>query len=207
MSICLKVTGETLSSSHTHSRCMHICAYLCLCVQQQWLVSDKATDGSVSICVFVNAQMGVCVCVLCLKQCSEVLGDLSGGVEVASLWQCDRAGLSLPVMDEHSQGEHLSFLSFLFPLHPTCPLFHWDLPCVAHLLWLFLTQCVWVMISCFLVFATMFWIFVLHCFCRAAVCTIKRQCCHQVTAERINSLEKRKLALRPIVWLLHYQLH
>lgn len=38
-----------------------------------------------------------------------------GAVEVASPWQCDRAGLSLPVMDEHSQGEHLSFLSFFSP--------------------------------------------------------------------------------------------
>lgn len=57
----------------------------------------------------------VSVCIFCAKQCSEELGDLSGGVEVATLWQCDRAGLSLPVMDEHSQGEHLSFLSSLSP--------------------------------------------------------------------------------------------
>lgn len=78
--------------------------------RRHWLVSDGATDGSVV--VFVNAQIQ-CVRFWCLKRCSEVLGDLSGAVEVASLWQCDRAGLSLPVMDEHSQGEHLSFLSFL----------------------------------------------------------------------------------------------
>lgn len=86
--------------------------------------------------------MHECVCE-CLKQCSELLGDLSGGVEVASLWQCDRAGLSLPVMDEHSQGEPLLlwlsfFLAFLlsshmssFPLRPeaygTSPLVVFDL--------------------------------------------------------------------------------
>lgn len=121
--------------------------------QQQWLVSDRATDGSVPICVFVNAQM--CV-YLCLKQCSEVLGDLSGGVEVASLWQCDRAGLSLSVMDEHSQGEHLSFLSFLFPFHPTCPLFHWDWggvwPISFGCFWP--SECEW-LFPVFLVFAVM----------------------------------------------------
>lgn len=34
--------------------------------------------------VFENAQT-LRVCILYLKQCNEVLGDLSGGVEVASL--------------------------------------------------------------------------------------------------------------------------
>lgn len=52
------------------------------------------------------------------------------------------------------------------PLHPTCPLFHWDLPRVAHLLWLFLTQCVWVMISCLFFFTL---------FCTAATCNLKTQ--------------------------------
>lgn len=136
-----------------YSRCMHICAYLC-----QWLVSDRATDGS--ICVFQNAQMQ-CVCILCLKQCSEVLGDLSGGVEVASLWQCDRAGLSLPVMDEHSQGEHLSFLSFLFPIIPrvlfstkTCHVWPISFGC-------FWASVVWVMTSRF-VFFPCFCYFILY---------------------------------------------
>lgn len=84
MSFSLNVTAETLPSSHTYSKHIHICVYLLSVCQQQWLVSDRATDGSVSICIFVNARM-VCVYILCLKQCSEVLGDLLGGVEVASL--------------------------------------------------------------------------------------------------------------------------
>lgn len=121
----------------THVQFAYQRSFVSVWQQQQWLVSDGATDGSVV--VFCKCTNAVCVLFLCSKRCSEVLGDLSGAVEVASPWQCDRADLSLPVMDEHSQGEHLSFLSFLHHIISCVPLFHQDMQCVAFFCGLFST--------------------------------------------------------------------
>lgn len=55
-----------------------VCAAAAVTCQQR---GDRWECVYLYLCKCTN---GVCVC-LCLKQYSEVLGDLSGGVEVASL--------------------------------------------------------------------------------------------------------------------------
>ena len=107
--------------------------YLCLCYS-----SSSMTGKQMELSTFFshNLQLPcvcVCVCISCWQRCGEVV-----------TFRCDRAGLSLPVMDEHSQGEHLSFLSFFSSSQLFSVLFS------THLFWLFRGRCVKMVIYLFL---------------------------------------------------------
>lgn len=125
--------------------------------QQQWLVSDRATDGSVSARVVVNAKTGACACLCVYFLCEAVqwgagwpFGRCRGGNTV-TVWQ------SGP--QSSCNGWALSRWTPLLPLfalpsfpQPTCPLFHRDLSHGADHLCLCLSHCVWATLSCLLIF-------------------------------------------------------
>lgn len=131
--------------------------------QQQWLVSDGATDGSVV--VFVNAQIQ-CVCFFVFQ-----------AVQWGARWPfgCCRGGITVTVWQSGPQpscnGWALSRWTPLLPLfslphYLMCPLFHQDMQCVAFFFGLFsMLVCVneefLSFISLFLFFC--FW----RCFCES----------------------------------------
>lgn len=119
-----------------------VCAAAAVTCQQR---GDRWECVYLHLCKCTN---GVCVCVFVFEavqwSARWPFGWCRGGITV-TVWQSGPQ----PFCNGWALSRWTPLLPlFLFPLHPTCPLFHRDLLCVAHLLWLFLTQCVWAMLCC-----------------------------------------------------------
>lgn len=169
---------------------------------QQWLVSERATDGRVCVCVW-----------LLLGKCTQCVCVWSSAVKCYSRWpfRWCRGGITVTVWQNRPQppcnGWALSrwtpFLPLPLPLHPRCPLFHRDLQPCGRLSWLFLTQCLWRMFCCLpLLTGTLC---ILHCALSCCLC----QPWLFIIAEYEKKLERSKgvYSYDPTIWVCLGQIY